>query len=573
MSIFGWKRPAWLLCPAVFVCTALVSTVFVTAQTFTTLHIFEGPDGAYPEAPPVADGEGNLFGTTPFGGIVGPFGGYGVVYKIDATTHQESVLYTFTGGKDDGCNPFAGLVVDGEGNLFGTTYGGGLSGCGEFGGGGNGTVFEFVKSGNSYTRTTLYSFNSSEGPSTGGSLVVDSSGNLYGVTQGQELLYLCASCPGVAFKLTKSGDTYQKSTIHVFDVASGGLYPQGNLAIDSSGNLYGTTSWGGDTRFCTDVITGFAGCGTVFKIAKSGDAYTETVLYKFDHDTYNSASVAMGSSGSLYVTEDFGTFELSPSGNTYTVKHFDNYFGTDSSGPVIDPFSGRLYDAASLGWNLLCANIYDCGSLLMLDPTTGKTTLLYSFGGGSDGMLPVGLSIDSVGNVYGATIYEGDYLCDLLYSGVPPGCGTVFKLSLYTEFSRFTAKLEIARKGFAMEGEVTPGAGAKAIDPLTQALSLVVGTYKVTIPAGSFHPTDHGYVYSGVIDNVHLVVGLESRRSDSWHYHVLARGVDLPRKHEDDDDDDHEHRHDRVSVVLAIGDNSGTAQASTHDIGHFSMDE
>jgi uncharacterized repeat protein (TIGR03803 family) len=550
MSIFSWKRPAWLLRPAVFVCAALVSTVFVTAQTFTTLYAFTGPDGAYPDTPPVADGEGNLFGTTPFGGIGINLGyGYGVVYKIDATTHQQSVLYSFTGGKD-GSSPFAGLVLDGEGNLFGAI---------------GGTMFEFVKSGNTYTRRTLYSSNISGGEP----LVIDSSGNLYGIGYTPEPNCQPAPCAGV-FKLTRSGDTYQGSMIHVFDVVSGGVYPQGNLAIDSSGNLYGRTASGGDTRFC--IAPKISGCGTVFKLAKTGDAYTESVVYTFDHAPYyGTGGVAVDSSGSLYVTEYFDTYEFSPSGNTYTVKHFDN-FGTLGSAPVIDPFSGRLY-GASQGSTPLCYDIY-CGSLSMLDPTTGKTTSLYSFGGGSDGMIPVGLSIDSVGNVYGATAWSGDFSCALMVE--PPGCGTVFKFSLYTEFSRFTAELEIARKGFAMEGEVTPGAGAKAIDPLTQALSLVVGTYKVTIPAGSFHADEHEYVYSGVIGNVHLVVRLETERSDSWHYQVFARGVDLPGgKHQghDDDNDDHDQPHDRVSVVLALGDNSGTVQASTRDHGHFSMDE
>jgi uncharacterized repeat protein (TIGR03803 family) len=127
-----------------------------------------GPDGGGPWAGLAGDGAGNLYGTTVNGGTATGNAGHGVVFKLDAATHVETVLYTFTGGPD-GANPYATLARDSAGNLYGTTYAGGAFG--------NGTVFELDTAGN---LTTLYSFAGGADGAAPNGVILDSSGNIYG---------------------------------------------------------------------------------------------------------------------------------------------------------------------------------------------------------------------------------------------------------------------------------------------------------------------------------------------------------------------------------------------------------
>jgi len=143
-------------------------TVFKVAPTGTetVLYSFAGePDGANPYAALVQDGQGNLDGTTIFGGV----SGHGTVFEI-TPTGAEKVLYSF-GGELDGANPYAALVLDGHGNLYGTTYAGGAHG--------QGTVFEVTKTG---TERVLYNFGGTHGANPYAALVRDTQGNLYGTT-------------------------------------------------------------------------------------------------------------------------------------------------------------------------------------------------------------------------------------------------------------------------------------------------------------------------------------------------------------------------------------------------------
>jgi uncharacterized repeat protein (TIGR03803 family) len=167
-----------------FVTFALGVLVFLQApplqaQTYTVLHNFSGSDGVYPWAGLISDASGNLYGTTEGGGPVG----YGTVFELAYSngTYTENVLYSFagpyTGGAGaDGASPYAGLIRDASGNLYGTTYGGGTYG--------NGTVFELVKSSGTYTEHALYSFGASntDGEHPWAGLTRDALGNLYGTT-------------------------------------------------------------------------------------------------------------------------------------------------------------------------------------------------------------------------------------------------------------------------------------------------------------------------------------------------------------------------------------------------------
>jgi uncharacterized repeat protein (TIGR03803 family) len=215
--------------------------------TESVIYSFAGsPDGAQPAAV-IFDAAGNLYGTTVYGGREG----YGTVFELSPSGSgwTEKVLYNFQDGTD-GEYPADGVIFDQSGNLYGATVEGG-SGAG-------GTVYELSPSNGSWTLSTLYSFTSLPngcGPS--GSLVMDAAGNLYGTTY-------CAGTYefGSVFKLTptpKPPWTY--TSLHDFTGGSDGGNSTSNVTFDASGNLYGTTVYGGTLGGC-----GGAGCGVVWEI-------------------------------------------------------------------------------------------------------------------------------------------------------------------------------------------------------------------------------------------------------------------------------------------------------------------
>jgi uncharacterized repeat protein (TIGR03803 family) len=242
--------------------------------TETVLHTFGGgADGFYPYAGLVRDSAGNLYGTTNSGGAFGA----GTVFKVDATG-GETVLYSFDG--TDGSSPYAGLVRDSAGNLYGTTSGGGgLSSCG--------VVFELEANGD---YKVLYSFTcGADGGAPHAGVVRDSNGNLYGTT-----VSFGAYGAGTVFKLDRSGAF---SVLYSFTGGADGAEPVGGVIRDSGGNLYGTTLSGGNFNDCP------VGCGTVFELETNGNY---SVLYSFTAraDTY--AGLLRDSAGNLYGTSRRG---------------------------------------------------------------------------------------------------------------------------------------------------------------------------------------------------------------------------------------------------------------------------
>ena len=215
-------------------------TVFKLATTGveTVLHSFTGdPDGNWPWAGLIRDATGNLYGTTHQGGGASA---WGTVFKLD-TTGAETVLYSFKGDPDGG-EPDAGLILDAAGNLYGTTHYGGGGGCQD----GCGTVFKLDTTG---TETVLHSFQGNpDGGSPVAGLIRDAAGNLYGTT-----LYGGAVGKGTVFKLDTTGT---ETVLHSFTGAAG-EWPTAGLIRDTAGNIYGTTPYGG---------RGFA--GEVFKLSR-----------------------------------------------------------------------------------------------------------------------------------------------------------------------------------------------------------------------------------------------------------------------------------------------------------------
>lgn len=297
-----------------------------TTHKLTVLHRFTGGvDGGIPYAGLVQDAAGNLYGTTYSGGTYD----YGVVFKL-STTGGLAVLYNFTGGAD-GAYPYAGVVLDAEGNLYGTTYGGGNSSC----------FRPIPPSGGRSTR-----WDDLRAP----------------IPQ--------AGC-GVVFKVDTTG---KETALHAFTGADGNE-PQAGLIRDLAGNLYGTTYVGGDLN-----CEGY-GCGVVFKLSPTRKL---TVLHTFTD----------GAAG-----------------------------GFPDAGLIRD-LAGNLYGTTLYGGDVNCNGLVSCGVVFKLD-TAGKETVLYRFPGGADGSSPeAGLVQDAAGNLYGTTAFGGDLSCD-----PPNGCGVVFKLT------------------------------------------------------------------------------------------------------------------------------------------------
>lgn len=229
------------------------------------LHAFNGSsngcascDGTDPVGPLVFDAAGNLYGTTPGGGD----NNNGTVYELTPLAGggwKYEVIYRFLVSSTEGAIPFGGVIVDGQGNLYGAALAGGAAtscidttGCG--------AVFELSPSAGVWTQTVLYSFmGGTDGENPAFPLVSDAAGNLYGSTAGTSP----TNCPpfcGTVFKLTPSSSGSWTETVLISFDETDGFVSQG-LILDSEGAIYGTSGLGGDVPVCTGY-----GCGLVFEL-------------------------------------------------------------------------------------------------------------------------------------------------------------------------------------------------------------------------------------------------------------------------------------------------------------------
>jgi uncharacterized repeat protein (TIGR03803 family) len=255
------------------------------------LHSFNnnGADGYDPYAGLVLDGLGNLYGTTPFGGA----NSGGTVFEL-TLTHEgwtENILYSFNPNSQDAYEPFAGLIFDDSGNLYGTTVDGGALG--------GGTVFELILTGETWAENILHNFNANDGtpytPYAG--LVFDGHGNLYGTTLNGGAGY------GAVFELlVPTEDGWTEKTLHSFlDNGKDGNTPYGGVILDTAGNLYGDTTNGGSD-----------GKGVVFELAKpnGGGPWSEKLLHTFNANERGTDGEDPQASLFLYGGNLYGTTSL-----------------------------------------------------------------------------------------------------------------------------------------------------------------------------------------------------------------------------------------------------------------------
>jgi uncharacterized repeat protein (TIGR03803 family) len=361
---------------------------------------FSGTGGSNPGASPygglISDSAGNFYGTTKFGGgCAFSASGCGVVFELvyssTENNYSEKVLYTFTGGSDGGF-PTASLIRDTAGNLYGTTDFGGAGTCSSVAGG-CGVVFELVYSGGSYSEKVLHSFT---GGTDGGlpvaSLVLDGSGNLYGTTPcgGNSPCADGSGGNGIVFELVKASG-YKQTVLHIFTGGGNGSAPAASVILDSSGNLYGTTEFGGDAGACSGT-----GCGVVFELVKT-TGYEETVLHTFTGGGTDGglpvSPVVADASGNLYGTTTAGgsegdgvVFEIVKSSGHCEVLH--SFAGT-SAGDGAEPTSGLTLDSSgNLYGTTYAGGTSGAGVVFTLQESGAGYAVLYSFTGGADGGHP-----------------------------------------------------------------------------------------------------------------------------------------------------------------------------------------
>jgi uncharacterized repeat protein (TIGR03803 family) len=410
---------------------ALLAAPALQAQTFTVLHSFTGGvDGNWPAAGLTMDAEGNLYGTTEYGGHEGVHcdgGACGTVFKLTrrGSTWVLNSVYEFKGGLD-GKFPVARVVFGPDGRLYGTTSRGGGSG---YGGEGNGTVFSLTPPATvcksavcPWAETIVYRFGGADGDVPNGEVVFDQTGNIYSTTQGGG--GLACNC-GVVYKLTPSNGSWTEHILYSFTGAADGASPNGTLIFDSNGSLYGTTLLGGGAfSECS------GGCGTVYELTPSGSGWTENTLYAFqdqDDGAFPVAGLIFDQEGNLYGAASTGevnnggtVFELTHSSGNWTFLPLFSFPSMTFGSP--GPQASLVMDAAgNLYGTTLTDGAYGEGSAFKLsNGSLGWTqTVLHDFTGGSDGAVPFSnLVFDTSGNLYGTA------------AGGGTGAGVVFEIML-----------------------------------------------------------------------------------------------------------------------------------------------
>jgi len=414
----GWQtmRPKkyWFTVSSPLTVLAMVLAVPAGAFAATkVLYKFKGgTDGGHPFAGLVFDGAGNLYGTTLQGG--GTCNGVpcGTVFELTANSDgswSESVLHRFAGGSD-GEEPFAGLTFDGAGNLYGTTGGGSITG--------GGSVFKMKPNfDGSWTESVLYGFCSltqcADGEDPEAGVIFDGAGNLYGTTYGGG-----ASGVGTVFKLTpNSNGSWAESVLHSFGGPDDGTEPVAALVFDAVGNLYGTTS---------------GGLGKVFELTPHQDGnWTESVLHSFTGPdgagpyaglTFDGTGNLYGTTGGGGASNDGTVFELALTSKgkwKETVLHsFTKPGGANPYAPVVLDAAGNLYGTTTYGGGA------DDGLVFRLAPRSGggwTYSVLHDFTGKPAIHSYAGLVLGQAHRAYGTTAYcaNGEKCRGVVFEVVP----------------------------------------------------------------------------------------------------------------------------------------------------------
>ena len=387
------------------------------AATVKNLASCNYPNGVNPTGDLLMDANGDLFGTTSGGGTSAS----GTVFEIVNTATGYASLTTLVSfnGTSTGYKPLGGLIADASGNLFGTTANGGANGLGE--------VFEIVNTATGYANTPLViaSFSTKVGYSPMDSLIADSSGDLFGTTQ-----YGPTGTTGAIFEILNTGTGYSSTPVLVssFKGNTNGAQPIGSLITDANGDLFGTTASGG---------TSGTNDGTIFEVVKTGTTYaaTPTMLASFDNKNGSQpqASLMMDASGNLLGTTQYGgasnrgtVFELANTGSSYAgtitpLFSFNLTNGGNPTGGLLADANGDLFGTTQYGGSSGFGTVFE-----ILNTVTGYATspiTVISLNGTVGANPWASLIADSAGNLFATTNSGG------LVSGSPSSLGAVIEVS------------------------------------------------------------------------------------------------------------------------------------------------
>jgi hypothetical protein len=376
-------------------------------------------------------------------------------HTVRHATAVESTVYNFLGPTADGGGGDSALVEDAAGNIYGTTYFGGAFSCGS-GFPDCGTVFKLAPApSGGYTESVIWNFQPGQGVAPV-SVILDASGNLYGVTQNTNEV---DNTPGgTVFKLSPGPSGYTFTLLHAFTGGSDGAYPASTLGLDKGGDIYGTTELGGSGN-C--VVFGYpSGCGTAFELKPSGSTYIyqQTHAYQGGTDGAFPTGPVLVQPGGIILATTAGTFGStgSDSGGTISALYHSGQgffnitlyvFGSQPHGlgmpmgGVIEDSHLNLFGTAIAGGSGPGQHAGGVFELSMVHNRYTKQRVLYSFNyNARRGAYPsTGVVADSAGNLYGATPIDHNSH----YSG-----GTVFELSpttgnkyVFTELNNFSNPL------------------------------------------------------------------------------------------------------------------------------------
>lgn len=397
-------------------CGALLSIAAHAAATTDVIYSFEEENGEYPATELVLDADGNLYGTATSGGDFNA----GLVFKLSPDGFggwTSTVLHHFT-GLADGLNPYGGVAIDAQGNLYGTTTAGGNGGiCAEDG---CGVLYKLTRSGDAYSFSVIHDFTGGDdGWGAGGQPALDSRGNVYGTTPNGGV-----NGVGVIYQVRPVGGGYAFRVLHAFtggaDGATGGL---GRILVRGDRTLYGIATVGGAHG---------AGVAYRMRLRANGDWQFRTIYaFRGAPDAGSPyGGLTADEDGNLYGTtyydgaNGYGTvYQLSRSGGTWTERVLHSFGGgIDGNNPstnLVFDARGNLYGTTAEGGAPGC----DCGTIFRLsqdDVGNWSERIMYRFQGVPDGGYSYySLAPDRAGNFYGATVHGGENNDGAIYRFTP----------------------------------------------------------------------------------------------------------------------------------------------------------
>jgi uncharacterized repeat protein (TIGR03803 family) len=393
---------------------AVVLALALTAWASTEKVLWNfngGNDGSGPWANYfISDAKGNLYAATASGGTYSA----GTVFML-SPAGKETILYEFTGSNGDGNGPHGHLTFDANGNIFGTTQGGGANGTG--------TVYELSpQKGGGWKEKVIYTFSAAgaDGISPSAGMTIAADGTMYSTTPDGG-----AFGAGTVFSLKKTSKGWHQKVIQNLNGSSNGGYPYEGLMMDSAGNLYGAAPSGGS-----------GGQGVIYRLSQTKQGWVDTVLYSFTGQNGDGSGLywidlISDVTGNIYGATSFGgtngtgtVWELvySKTKKKYSEKILYE-FGANGSGDGNNPYGGLAMDGkGNLYGTVLNGGSSNLGAFYKLTKhgKIWKETVLHSFVGANDGSQPTGNPyVDAKGRLYGMAETGGKSNLGIVYRVTP----------------------------------------------------------------------------------------------------------------------------------------------------------